>query len=176
MMQLTHVQLAQIVGSAVSQALTQYVERAASSPPLAAAASTAAVQQVQSSIKFDVPVFEGDSVASWMMWSQRVVYQARAFGFEAELTAAEEEGLSVRADVFGRCNVDSVRLRNEHIAWITLINSCRGMTLEIVQRSVAPNDAWRNLESYYKAKGAREILRLSHEVNGRTMQPGKDPF
>ena len=50
------------------------------------------------------------------------------------------------------------------------------MTLEIVQRSEARNDAWRNLESHYKAKGTREILRLSHEVNVKTIQPWEDPF
>ena len=50
------------------------------------------------------------------------------------------------------------------------------MALEIVQRSNAPNDPWRNLESHYRAKGTRGILRLSHEVNGKTMEPGGDPF
>ena len=50
------------------------------------------------------------------------------------------------------------------------------MSLEIVQRSEAPKDAWRNLESHYRAKGTREILRLSHEVNGKAIQPGEDPF
>ena len=59
---------------------------------------------------------------------------------------------------------------------MTLINSCSGMALEIAQRSNAPNDAWRNLESHYRAKGTREILRLSHEINGKTMEPGGDPF
>ena len=48
------------------------------------------------------------------------------------------------------------------------------MALEIVQRSNAPNDAWRNLESHYRSKGTREILRLSHEINGKTMEPGGD--
>ena len=57
-----------------------------------------------------------------------------------------------------------------------LINSCSGMALEIVQRSDAPNEAWRNLEFHYRAKGTREILRLSHEINGKTMEPGSDPF
>ena len=57
-----------------------------------------------------------------------------------------------------------------------LINSCRGMTLEIVQRSDAPNEAWRNLEFHYRAKGTREILHLSHEINGKTVEPGSDPF
>ena len=46
MMQLTWVQLAQIVSSAVSQALTQHMQQTASNPALAAASSTAAVQQV----------------------------------------------------------------------------------------------------------------------------------
>ena len=87
-MQLTQVQLAQIVSSAVSQALIQYVQQTASNPSLAAAASTAAVQQVQSSIDFDAPVLESDSAAGWLTWSQSVVYQARACGFEAELTVA----------------------------------------------------------------------------------------
>ena len=59
---------------------------------------------------------------------------------------------------------------------MTLINSCSGMALEIMQRSNAPNDAWRNLESHYRAKGTREILRLSHEINGKTMEPGDDSF
>ena len=45
-----------------------------------------------------------------------------------------------------------------------------------MQRSEAPNDAWKNLESHYRANGTRERVRLSHEVNGKTMQPGEDPF
>ena len=59
---------------------------------------------------------------------------------------------------------------------MTLINNCRGMALVIVQRSEAPNDAWQNLESLYKSKRIREILRLFHEVVRKTMQPGEDPF
>ena len=104
------------------------------------------------------------------------MYQARASGFENELTAAVGDGLSVGADVFDSSNVDPVRLRNAHAAWMTLINSCSGMALEIVQRSDAPNEAWRKLEFHYRAKGIREILRLSHEINGKTMEPGSDPF
>ena len=105
------------------------------------------------------------------------MYQARASGFEDELTAAEGGGLSVGADVLDSSNVDTVRLRNAHVAWMTLINSCSsGMAFEIVQRSNAPNDAGRNLESHYRAKGKREILRLSHEINGKTMEPGGNPF
>ncbi|CAN0258420.1 unnamed protein product, partial [Ascophyllum nodosum] len=50
------------------------------------------------------------------------------------------------------------------------------MALEIVQRCQAPNEAWRNLELHYRAKRNREILRLSHEINGKTMEPGSDPF
>ena len=135
-----------------------------------------AARQLQTPIKFDVPAFDGDSTASWLTWSQRVLYQARASGFENELTAAEGDGLSVGADVFDSSNVDPVRLRNAHVAWMTLINSCSGMTLEIVQRSNAPNEAWRNLELHYRAKRTREILRLSHEINGKTMEPGGDPL
>ena len=60
MMQLTQIQLAQIVSSAESQALTQHMRHIASSPPLTAAASTAAVQKVQSFTKFEISAFEGD--------------------------------------------------------------------------------------------------------------------
>ena len=64
-MHLTQVQLAQIVSSAVSQAQTQRAQQTANSPPKSAAASTTAVQQVQTPIQFDViPVFEVDSAAS----------------------------------------------------------------------------------------------------------------
>ena len=104
------------------------------------------------------------------------MYQARASGFEDELTAAEEGGLSVGADVFDSSNVDPVKLRNAHVVWMILIISCSRMALEIVQRSNAPNDAWRNLESHYTANGTREIHRLSHEINGKTMEPGGHPF
>ena len=66
------------------------MQQTANNPPIPAGLSTAAVQQVQTPIKFDVPVFESDSRANWLTWSQRVLYQARVFGFEVELTAAEE--------------------------------------------------------------------------------------
>ena len=59
---------------------------------------------------------------------------------------------------------------------MTLINNCRGMSLEIVQRREAPNDAWQNLESHYRAKGTKEIIHFSHEVNGKTRQRRKDSF
>ena len=59
---------------------------------------------------------------------------------------------------------------------MTLINNCREMAFENVQRSETSNDAGRNLESHYRAKGTKEILRLSYEVNGKTMQPGEDPY
>ena len=143
--QLTQMQIAQNVSNAVSQALTQQMLQTRNSPPSATAAkympqNTTAAQQVQTSIKFDVPAFEGDSTTRWLTRSQRVLYQARASGFEDELIAAEGDRLSVGADVFDSGNVDPVRLRNVHVAWMTLINSCSGMALKIVQRSNAPND------------------------------------
>ena len=76
-MQLTKLQLAQIVSSAVSQALTQHLQHIASSSLLAAEAITAAVQQVQVPTKFEMAAFEGKSAASGLTWSQRVVDQAR---------------------------------------------------------------------------------------------------
>ena len=180
-LQLTQMQIAHIVSNAVSQALTHQMQQIGNSPPSATAAnyvpqSTTAAQQFPTSVKFDVPAFEGDSTATWLMWSQRVLYQARASGFEDKLTAAEGDGLSVGAVVLDSSSVDPVRLRNAHVAWMTLISSCSGMTLEIVQRSNAPNDEWKNLESHYRAKGTKKILRLSHEINGKTMEPGGDPF
>ena len=75
-MQLTKLQLAQIVSSAVSQALTQHLQHIASNSLLAAEAITAAVQQVQLPTKFEMAAFEGNSAASWLTWSQRVVCQA----------------------------------------------------------------------------------------------------
>ena len=96
--------------------LTHHMQQIGNSPPSATAANhvtqnTTAAQQFQTPIKFDAPAFEGDSTASWLTWSQRVLYQARASGFENELTAAEGDGLSVGADVFDSSNVDPVRLR-----------------------------------------------------------------
>ena len=164
--QLTQMQIALIVSNAVGQALTHQMQQIGNIPPSAGnyvPQNTTAAQQFQTSIKFDVPAFEDDSTARWLAWSQTVLYQARASGFEGELTEAEGDGLSVGANVFDSSKVDPVRLRNAHGAWMTLINSsCSGMALKIVQRSNAPNDAWRNLQSHYRAKGTREILRLSH--------------
>ena len=116
--QLAQTQIAQIVSNAVSQTLTHQMQQIRNSSPSATAANhvtqntTTAAQQFQTPIKFDVPAFGGDITASWFTWSQRVLYQARASGFENELTAAEGDGLSVGADVFDSSNVDPVRLRN----------------------------------------------------------------
>ena len=141
--QLTQSRIAQIVSDAVSQAVTQHMQQIRNNPPSATAANhvtqnTTAAQQFQTPIKLDVPAFKGDSTASWLTWSQKVLYQATVSGFANELTAAEGDGLSVGADVFDSSNVNSVRLRNAQVAWMTLINSCSGMALEIVQRSNAP--------------------------------------
>ena len=104
--------------------------------------------------------------------------QTRACHFKTELTAAVGEGMSVGVDIFGGSNVDPVRLRNAHITWKTAINSyCKGIALEIVQRSEAPHDTCQNLKPHYRAKGTREILHLiSHDVNGKTIEPGGDSF
>ena len=155
--QLTQIQIAQIVSNAVSQILTHQMQQIRNSPPSATAANhvtqnTTAAQQFQTPIKFDVPSFEGNSAASWLAWSQRVLYQARAGGFENELTAAERDGPNVGADVFDSSREDPGRLQNAHVAWMALINSCSGMTLEIVLHNNAPNDAWRNLEPHCRAK------------------------
>ena len=60
------------------------------------------------------------------------MYQARACDFGAELTAAEKKGLSAGADVFNGSSADSVRLRNAHVVWMVVMNSCRGVALETV--------------------------------------------
>ena len=57
--------------------------------------------------------------------------------------------------------MDPVKLQNAHVAWMAPIDSCRGMALEIIPRSEAPNDAWQKLESHYRTKRTRKILRLS---------------
>ena len=117
MMQLVRVQLARIISSAESGTNpTCATDSEQPTNKIEAAASTAAAQQVQSPIKFDIPIFEGDSATSWLTGSRRVVYQARASDVDAELTAARGEGLSVRAEVFDGSNVDPVRLRNAHVA------------------------------------------------------------
>ena len=82
--QLTPVQIAQLVSNAVSQALTQHMQQVGNSQqptPRENQGSQNTTQQVQTPIKYDVPAFEGDSTPSWMTWSQRVTYQARAGGF-----------------------------------------------------------------------------------------------
>ena len=66
---LTQMQIAQVVSIAVSQALTHQMQQIENSPPSATAANyvpqnTTTVQQIQTSIRFDVPAFEGDSTAS----------------------------------------------------------------------------------------------------------------
>ena len=97
LLQLSQVQLERIVSSAVSQALTQQIQHM--------------VQPVQTPIKFDVPTFEDDGATSLLTLIQRVEYQARAWGFEAELTGAESERLGVRTDVFDGSNVGPATLR-----------------------------------------------------------------
>ena len=51
------------------------------------------------------------------------MYRAKACDFEDELIAAEGEGLNAGSDIFDGNNVDSVILRNAHVAWMTLINN-----------------------------------------------------
>ena len=65
--QLTQIQIAQIVSNAVSQILTHQMQQIGNDPPSATAANhmtqnTTAAQQFQTYIEFDVPAFEGDII------------------------------------------------------------------------------------------------------------------
>ena len=67
--QLTQMQIAQIISNAVSQALTHHSQQIGNSPPSATAVNcltqnTTAAKQVQTSTKFDVPAVKDDSTSS----------------------------------------------------------------------------------------------------------------
>lgn len=56
-----------------------------------------------------------------MTQSQRVLYEARACGFEDELTTVEGSGRSAGGDDFGGFNVDPVGAQNTNLAWMVLV-------------------------------------------------------
>ena len=69
------------------------------------------------------------------------MYEARACNFDAKLTTAEREGLSVGADVFYGSNVDAMILRDAQVVWMTVITSWRGIAIKTVQRGEVTNVA-----------------------------------
>ena len=64
MMQLSQVQLAQIVCSAVSRAQIQHMQQTCSNCRKSCDVKLAFIQQVQPPTMFDIPAFEDDSAAS----------------------------------------------------------------------------------------------------------------
>lgn len=150
----------------MSQALTQQAQQGANPADTVAIRESIDKPQIQPLVKYHVPTFDGDSA----------MYQARACGFHHESTTAQGEGLCVGAKVFDDRGLHPVIFRNAHAAWITLVNSYKGMVLDIIKKTKAPNDAWQNLQEHYRTRGTREVHRLSHKLTGKTMEPGKGPF
>ena len=50
-------------------------------------------------------------------------------------------------------------------AWLSLITTCKGTALEIVQSTDSPSAAWRKLLQRYRACGLKEKSSLMRELN-----------
>ena len=100
--------------------------------------------------------------------------QARILGFAEELVATDE--IRVRAEDFNsRQGIGLLRVKRASKAWLSLITTCKGTALEIVQSTDSPNAARRELLQRYRACGLKENSRLMRGFNSLKMELGGDP-
>ena len=82
--------------------------------------------------------------------------------------------IKVRAEDFKSQGIDSLRTKCAFEAWLSLITTCKGTALEIVQSADSPSASWRELLQRYRACGLKEKSRLMREFNSLKMKLGED--
>ena len=111
-------QLAQVVATAVAQALLQQKQQR---PREAAAA-----------LKVELKDFSGRQ-EDWEDWRIEHLAKAEALRFAQELTTHEGRDIMVGAEGLDASGVDSVRLRPARQAWTSLITTCKGTARDLVK-------------------------------------------
>ena len=157
-------QLAQVVATAVAQALLQRQEQQQLQGPREAAAA----------LKVEQKDFSGRQ-EDWEGWRIVHLAKAEALGFAEELTTHERRDIMVGAEEFDASGVDPVRLRQARQAWTSLITTCKGTARDLVKSAKSPGGAWRLLNQHYRASGLEEKRRLSEEFNSINMEIGEHP-
>ena len=122
--------------------------------------------------KVELQKFSGEE-EDWDEWHKVYSSQARILGFAEELVATDE--IRVGAENFSSQGIDPLRAKRASEAWLSLITTCKGTALEIVQSTVSPRAVWRELLQRYRACGQKEKSRLMREFNSLKIELGEDP-
>ena len=88
--------------------------------------------------------------ADWDKWHKVYSSQTRIHGFANEVVATDE--VRVGAEDFNSQGIDSLRAKCVSEVWLSLITTCKGKALEIVQSTDSPSAAWLQR---YRAWGAK---------------------
>ena len=169
-------QLAELISVTVPETGQQQQVAAAATAASAAATGTATATALSSNdgprLKVELRKFSGKE-ADWDKWHKIYSLQAKILGFAEELVATDE--IRVGAESFSSQDNDPLRAKRASEAWLSLITTCKGTVLEIVQSTDSPSAAWRELLQRYRVCGLKEKSGLMREFNSLTMGLGEDP-
>ena len=95
-------------------------------------------------IKIDFKEFFGEP-KNWTTWSKVPRAQLSALGCADALTDTVGDETKVNREDFDRGNVDPDQLHKPQQAWVSLVTSCKGVALDIVNAEESASEAWAKL-------------------------------
>ena len=123
-----------------------------------------------SRLKVELRKFSGEE-ADCDEWHKMYSSQARILGFAEELVATYE--IRVGAEDFNSQGIDPLRAKQHaSAAWLSVITTCKGTALEIVQNIDSPMLRGLELLQRYRACGLKEESRLMRDFNSLKMELG----
>ena len=131
---------ARAAGERQRQFMATILERRADQTPTA----TRSTIEKSPPIKIDFKEFSGEP-EDWTTWSRVHRAQLSALGCADALTETAGDETKVNCDDFDRGSVDPDQLRKAQQAWVSLVNSCKGVAVDIVNAEESVSEAWAKL-------------------------------
>ena len=158
-------QSAELIFVTVAATLQQKQTAAAAttaSPEVTGATTATTSSNDGQRLTVELPKFSGQE-ADWGERYKTFSSQARILSFAEELVATDE--IKVGAEDFNSEGIDPLRAKRASEAWFSLITTCKGTALEIVQSIDSPSAAWwKLLQQYHRACGLKEKSRLMQSL------------
>ena len=125
-------------------------------------------------IKIDFKKFSGEP-EDWTTWYKVDRAQVSALECADALTETAHNETKVNSDNFDRGSVDADRLHKAQQAWVSLVTSCKGVAVDIVNAEESASEAWAKLVQHHLASGLKKRRRLTIDFYMIKMEMGEHP-
>ena len=125
-------------------------------------------------LKLELRSFSGER-SEWHSWSRIHRAHTRSLGCDNAFSESSDRDIKVGRIDFDASGFSNETIEQAHMAWRSLISTCKGIAFDIVERAESPSKAWSALVEYYEPKCSGDMRRLRQEFSNLKMTAGEEP-